>query len=86
MAIRAVTHPDFIGLDVRLEADIPAIAPAAHFHSTLLTHYESPKLRAFNFVIERALGGGVTISLKQDVHGKSLGTVVLEIELPPDAG
>jgi hypothetical protein len=51
-----------------------------------VTHYESPKLRAFNFVIERALGGGVTISLNQDVHGKSLGTVVLEIELPPDAG
>jgi len=25
----------------------------------------------------------VTISLNQDVHGKSLGTVMLEIELPP---
>ena len=37
---------------------------------------------AFNFVIENALGGGVTISLNQDVHGKSLSTVMLEIELP----
>jgi hypothetical protein len=47
-----------------------------------VTRYELPKLRAFNFVIENALGGGVTISLNQDVHGKSLSTVMLDIELP----
>ncbi len=35
-----------------------------------------------NFVIENALGGGVTISLAQDVHGKSLSNVMLGIELP----
>jgi hypothetical protein len=36
-------------------------------------------------VIENALGGGVTISLNQDLHGKSLSTVMLEIELPGEA-
>jgi hypothetical protein len=39
-------------------------------------------LKAFNFVIENALGGGVTRSLAQDVHGKSLCNVMLGIELP----
>ena len=32
--------------------------------------------------IENALGGGVTISLAQDAHGKSLCYVMLAIELP----
>jgi hypothetical protein len=31
---------------------------------------------------ENALGGGVTISLAQDIHGKSLSNVMLAIELP----
>lgn len=44
--------------------------------------YELRNLKAFNFVIENALGGGVTISLSQDVHGKSLCNVMLGIELP----
>ena len=54
----------------------------AHIAKGPVTRYELPKLRAFNFVIENALGGGVTISLNQDVHGKSLSTVMLEIEFP----
>ena len=43
----------------------------AHIAKGPVTRYELPKLRAFNFVIESALGGGVTISLNQDVHGRS---------------
>jgi hypothetical protein len=31
-------------------------------------------------------GGGVTISLNQDVHGKSLSTMMLEIEFPGEIG
>lgn len=54
----------------------------AHIAMGPVSRYELPKLRAFNFVIKNALGGGVTISLNQDVHGKSLSTVMLEIELP----
>ena len=44
--------------------------------------YEIKTLKAFNFVIDNALGGGVTISLAQDIHGKSLSNVMLGIELP----
>jgi len=44
--------------------------------------YELPKLQALNFVIEEALGGGVTRSLAQDAHGKSLSSLMLTIELP----
>mgnify|MGYP000962782432 CR=1 FL=1 len=44
--------------------------------------YELPKLQALNFVIEHALGGGVTRSLAQDAHGKSLSSLMLQIELP----
>lgn len=49
-----------------------------------ITRYELPKLQAFNFVIENALGGGVTVSLAQDMHGKSLSYLMLAIELPGD--
>jgi len=47
-----------------------------------VTRYELPRLRALNFVIENALGGGVTISLALDAHGKSLSYLMLDIELP----
>ena len=56
----------------------------AHFANVCngsVDRYELPKLRALNFVIENALGGGVTISLAQDAHGKSLSYVMLGIEL-----
>ena len=46
-----------------------------------VTRYELPKLKALNFVIENALGGGVTVSLAQDMHGKSLSYVMLDIDL-----
>jgi len=57
----------------------------AHIAKGPVHRYELPKLRALNFVIERALGGGVTRSLAQDVHGKSLSSLMLTIELPGDA-
>ncbi len=44
--------------------------------------YELPKLRALNFVNERALGGGVTSSLRLDIHGKSLSSLMLAVEVP----
>ncbi|MYZ47291.1 AtuA-related protein [Propylenella binzhouense] len=53
----------------------------AHIASGPVTRYELPNLKAFNFVIEGALGGGVTISLAQDAHGKTLSSVMLGIEL-----
>jgi len=54
----------------------------AHVAKGPIRRYELPKLMALNFVIERALGGGVTRSLAQDAHGKSLSSLMLTIELP----
>ena len=58
------------------------MAAFAHVADGPVTRYELPQLKAFNFVIENALGGGVTISLAQDAHGKSLSYLMLDIELP----
>ncbi len=43
--------------------------------------YELPNLSAFNFVMTGALGGGVTKSLAQDMHGKSLSSKLLDLEI-----
>ena len=53
----------------------------AHVAKGPVRRFELPKLRALNFVIEGALGGGVTRSLAQDAHGKSLSSLMLTIEL-----
>lgn len=58
------------------------MAAYAHIAQGPVRRYDLPNLKAFNFVIENALGGGVTISLAQDIHGKSLSNVMLGIELP----
>jgi hypothetical protein len=44
--------------------------------------YSLPNLLAFNFVIDDALGGGASRSLRLDTQGKALGVVLLEIPLP----
>jgi hypothetical protein len=41
--------------------------------------YELPRLLAFNFVIEKALGGGASRSLRLDTQGKALGVALLEL-------
>lgn len=44
-----------------------------------------PKIHAFNFVIDHALAGGASRSLRLDTQGKALGTVILELRLPAPA-
>lgn len=46
-----------------------------------VTRYTIDSLEALNFVMEDALGGGVTRSLALDKHGKSLGSLLLEMEI-----
>ncbi len=46
-----------------------------------VVRYELPKLGALNFVMDKALGGGVTRSLALDKHGKSLSAALLEMEI-----
>ena len=43
--------------------------------------YRLPKLRALNVVMYDALGGGVTRSLALDTHGKSLSSLLLDMEV-----
>jgi hypothetical protein len=57
---------------------------AAHFASIAsgpVTRYELPKVGALNFVLEGALGGGVTRALTLDAHGKALSSLLLDLEL-----
>ncbi len=46
--------------------------------------FEIPQLGAFNFVMQGALGGGVTRTLALDPHGKTRSSLLLEmrIDLP----
>ena len=46
-----------------------------------VTRYELPQLGAFNFVMQQALGGGVTRSLALDAHGKCLGAALLAMRI-----
>ena len=46
-----------------------------------VTRYELPNLGALNFVMQQALGGGVTRSLALDAHGKCLGAALLAMEI-----
>lgn len=54
----------------------------SHLGSETVTRYEVESLKALNFVIKNVLAGGVTRSLRQDPHGKSLSALILGIELP----
>lgn len=49
--------------------------------ATRVERYELPRLGALNFVLHNTLDGGVTRSLAVDTHGKSLSSLMLEIEL-----
>lgn len=44
--------------------------------------YELPRIHALNFVLENALGGGASRSLRLDSQGKALGVALLELRLP----
>jgi hypothetical protein len=65
-------------------------AVVADYLSTLeigtVRRYELPHLRSFNLVIEKALGGGASRSLRLDTQGKALATALLELRLPAPGG
>jgi hypothetical protein len=46
-----------------------------------VTRYELPNLAALNFVMEKALDGGGTISLRTDAQGKTHGAALLTMEI-----
>jgi hypothetical protein len=51
-----------------------------------VTRFELPGLRAFNFFLRHALGGGGTLSLRVDHQGKTLGQGLLGLELDVPEG
>lgn len=68
----------------RLAREVTVDRVRAHFAGIArgaVRRYELPGLGALNFVLEGALGGGVTRSLALDAHGKCLASKMLEIDL-----
>ncbi|MET3655574.1 MULTISPECIES: hypothetical protein [Sporosarcina] len=49
-----------------------------------VVRYEIPSLGAMNFVLYKALSGGVTKSLAIDTHGKSLSSKLLGMDISVD--
>lgn len=47
-----------------------------------VVRYELPNIGALNFVMYKALGGGVTRTLALDIHGKSLSSALMNYEIP----
>lgn len=55
-----------------------------HFGDLVLgavVRYELPHVHGLNFVMEKALGGGVSMTLRADPHGKSFQSLVLDIDI-----
>jgi len=71
-----------------LVREVTAERVVAHLSGLIVRRairYELPRLGALNFVLEGALGGGVTRSLALDTHGKTLAAQLLDLRLAADA-
>jgi hypothetical protein len=85
-----------IGVAARSEAAFAVlreVLPAARVQSLFgervrgtVSRWELPGLRAFNFLLRHALGGGGTLSLRADHQGKTLAQALLqpEVEVPDE--
>ena len=71
----------FAWLRDHLTADVVA-AYFRTLNAGAVRRYELPNVLAFNFVIDGALGGGASRSLRLDTQGKALGVALLELRLP----
>jgi hypothetical protein len=70
-----------------IRAEVTAARVKAHFGAIVrgeVERYEAANVRALNFVLRGALGGGGPKSLRSDTLGKTLGgaLVRMEIEVP----
>lgn len=67
-----------------LERSLTAERVRAHYQGVVrgpVQRYLLPQLGAVHFVMNDALGGGVTRSLALDAHGKTLGFAILDLPL-----
>ena len=72
-----------------LASQLTTARVAAHFAKEItgpVERFELPNLRALNFLLHGALGGGGTLSLKTDAQGKVFSTALLRmvLEVPDD--
>ncbi len=82
-----IRHPGHYAL---LERVLTPERVQSHYHGVVrgaVTRHALPQLGALHFVMEQALGGGVTRSLALDAHGKTLGSALLDLDIddPPAA-
>lgn len=49
-----------------------------------VTRYEVDSLKGMNFVMHHALGGGATLSLRQDALGKCMGPALMRLKINKD--
>ena len=69
----------------RLVRVLTADRVAAHFAGIArgeVVRYELPRIGALNFVLSRGTRESVTRTLALDAHGKSLSSVLLDMEIP----
>ena len=72
----------------RLERLLSAQRVQAHYAGVVhgpVQRYTLPHLGAVHFVMNNALGGGVTRSLALDAHGKTLSAAILDLPMDTDS-
>ncbi len=72
-----------------LRREVTAERVRVHFGDIVrgrVDRYEVPNLRALNFILHDALGGGGSASLRTDAQGKThgMGLLLMEIDVPDD--
>ncbi len=80
ISVIAYRQEDYALLERILTAERVRTHFAGVVHGEVVRH-ALPHLGALNFVMQRALGGGVTRSLALDAHGKALSGVMLDLML-----
>ena len=74
-------HPALVPL-LREQLTAQAVADYfAHLAAGPVTRYEWPGVDGFNFVLQRALGGGGTGSLRHDPQGKAYAQLLLDFPM-----
>ena len=68
---------------------VTAEAVKRHFNGICfgnVERFELPNIHALNFLLHNSLGGGGTVSLKNDAQGKTLSSALLRMEIDiPDS-
>ena len=71
-----------------IKSQVTAASVKKHFKGICngkVERFELPNLWALNFLLHNTLGGGGTVSLKQDAQGKTIASALLRmiVDVPP---